>query len=266
MVYLTDQTHSMTLLYRLQLLVLAAFALLASATTMRAADEVHAPAEMSAEPGQIIRVALTGTISVQGTSTLTLEYPHQIVSVRTITGSGLYSYRCVTPTVLENTIIDADRSRLVIECTDVVPITNGTIVTIDFEFKAGGEATGLLTPTSLSHNGTVITDAVFTSGTVRRFGEGVIQDPNAEGITSIYPNPIQSDAKVAFVMRAPGVAHFQVRDPRGRLVQDLKEVSASAGQNLFDLGLVMWELGSGSYLLQLTTESGSYLYSFVVQK
>ncbi len=252
--------------YRLPLFVIASLVLFCSAVVTRALDEVRVPAETSGAPGQVLRVMVSGTISEDGSSRITLEYPHQIVSIRALTGSGLWAYRCVAPTIVENVAIDADRSRLVVECDNVLAKTNGQLFAVDVQFLQGSEAIGLLVPTALRQNGVDVADAVFTSGVVKRLGGGVIQDPNAEGITTIYPNPVATGATVAFVMRAAGVAHMQVRDTRGRLVQVLKDVSATAGQNVVALDLLMSELSTGAYILQLGTDSGSYMYPFVVQK
>lgn len=253
--------------YRLSISVLLAVALFCSAAVVRAAETVRVPIETSGEAGQVVRVMVSGTITLAGgTARITLEYPHQLVSIRTVTGSGLYSFRCPAPLIVENAPIDADRSKLVVECSDVVAMNNGPLFSIDFEFRQGAEGTGAFAPVALSENGVDVTDAVFSAGVIKRVGEGVIQDPNAEGITSIYPNPVKSSARLAFVMRSAGIAHLAVRDSRGRLAQELKDVQAAAGQNVVDLALSNWQLSSGTYLLQLTTESGSYFYSFAVIK
>lgn len=253
--------------YRLPFLFIASLLLFCSAIAARAAEEVRVPSETVGAPGQILRVVLGGTISEEGTVRITLEYPHQIVSVRSVTGSGIWAFRCVPLTIIENTPLDADRSRLVVECGDVRTKTDGQIFAIDFEFLQGAEAIGLVAPTGLSRNGVDVTDAVFTSGVVRRSGGGVIQDPAIEGITALFPNPVATGAKVAIVMRNAGIVRMQVRDTRGRLVQVLRDISAAAGQNVFDLDLNMPELSTGAYILQLGTDGGaSYLYPFVVQK
>jgi len=252
--------------YRLRVIVLFSFVLICSALTVRSADEVRVPAETSGAPGQVVRVMVAGTISANGSARITLEYPHQVVSVRKLTGSGLWAFRCVTPTIVENVTIDGSRSRLVVECTDVVTKTNDLLFAIDFEFRQGAEEIGLLVPTALQSNGTEVTDAVFTGGVLKRVAGGVVQDLNAEGISSVYPNPISTTSRVAFVMRSAGIARMQVRDSRGRLVQVLDDVQASAGQNIMSLLLNMSELSTGAYILQLGTDGGSYLYPFVVQK
>lgn len=253
--------------YRLPFIIIASLLLLCSGIAARAAEEVRVPAETRGAPGQIVRVVLGGTIAQEGAVRITLEYPNQIVSVRSVTGSGLYALRCVPLTIVENTAVNAVRSRLVVECGDVRALTDGQVFAVDFEFLQGAEANGLVVPTSISRNGVDVADAVFTSGVVYRSGAGVIQDATVEGITALYPNPVATGAKIALVMRAAGVVRMQVRDTRGRLVQVLRDITAAAGQNVFDLDLNMPELSSGAYILQLGTDSGnSYLYPFVVQK
>lgn len=254
-------------LFRLPFLLVASIVLLCSALPTRAAeDAVRVPAETIGSPGQVVRVMVTGTVTEDGSASVTLEYPHQLVSIRSITGSGLWAFRCVSPAIVENAPIDADRSRLVVECGDVLAKTNGQLFAIDVEFRQGAEAMGLLVPTVLLRNSVNVTDAVFSGGIIKRDAVGFIQDPNTEGITSVYPNPVQTSASVAFVMRNAGVARMLVRDTRGRLVQVLNDVTATAGQNVMGLDLTLTDLSTGAYLLQLDTDGGSYLYPFVVQK
>ncbi|MDZ4745473.1 MAG: T9SS type A sorting domain-containing protein [bacterium] len=252
--------------YRLPFALIASLLLFCCLVTAHAGDEVRAPFETTGAPGQVVRVIVMGTLSEVGITRITLEYPHQIVSIRAVIGSGIWALRCVPVAIVENVQIDAERSRLVVECGDIMLMTNGPLFGVDVQFLPGPEAIGSLSPTLIRRNNIDLTDGVYIAGAIRRTAGGVIQDPNAEGITSVYPNPVISAARVAYVLGAAGIAHMQVRDSRGRLVQVLKDVPSTAGQNVVDLGLIMTDLSSGSYILQLTTDVGSYLYPFVVQK
>ncbi|MEM8601281.1 MAG: DUF1501 domain-containing protein [Bacteroidota bacterium] len=69
-----------------------------------------------------------------------------------------------------------------------------------------------------------------------------------------YPNPIRSDARVSFSMRAAGPVRLDVLDLRGRLVMTIEARTRTAGTHVvpFERG----RLAAGAYVLRLQTPEG----------
>lgn len=245
--------------------LLAAAIVAISAVTMSSAETISVPAVTTVASGTVANIVISGSFESGGTARLTLSYPANILRIRGIRGASAWGMRCENPIIIGDDV-SSTTGTITFECSDVGSGIHDTVAVLECDILVGGSLEGLLVPTALRRNGADVTNAVFGSGLVRRDGQPVGIVPPSDVITSVYPNPMRETARIVFTMETSGTARFAILNAQGRLVRELPAVVAVRGENDIALEVEPWELASGSYILQLRTESSASLYSFVVMR
>lgn len=227
------------------------------------------PSETILRYGQTTRIVVSGALDAgtSGTVRLSFAYPPTVIRIRQVVGDASYALKCPNVRIVSNTVTDRTTATLVVECDNVAEASTGLLCAIDVEGLAGPDTIGTLNPLELVVNGQVQGDAALTSGTVRvQGGPGGGTVPLVEGILGNYPNPFRDMTRIEYAMEGPGLAHFTVRDMSGRMFVKLDPIQSDAGLQSFELRPEAWELSSGAYLLQMTTDRGTYFHSFMIMK
>ena len=119
------------------------------------------------------------------------------------------------------------------------------------------------------HNKGVIYAATYGRGVFRcenfkqESGAGVPDMPaTVEAKVSMYPNPVQGQARVSFTVNNDAVVSYQVYDMMGRLVKT--EVLGNYTEGEYEVSVNMSELSAGSYIMRLNQGNSSSCTKFVV--
>lgn len=240
--------------------------ILGSAASVFAANEINVPQNTEISVGQRITVAVVGTIDVGGSIEVTFRYDPSVMRILGANGSEGFGLRCVPLNVVENTVESASSAVFTVLCPFSVSITNDTLVTLDIEGIGGEDTVGFLRTDRLVANGLELTNVAFNTGTVIRTGGVTTRQVVNEGITGNYPNPFGSRTRIVYVMDAAGPVKFIVRNAQGRLVQELATIDAVTGENYLDYEHIAWQVAGGVYILQMTTDTGTYYHMMTVMK
>lgn len=240
--------------------------LLGSGVSLFAENEVNVPQNTVIAVGQRLTVAVIGTLDVGGSIEVTFRYDPSVMRIVGANGGDGYGLRCVPLEVLENTVESASSAVYTVVCPFSVSIANDTLVTLDIEGVGGEDTVGFLRTDRVVANGLDVTNAAFNTGTVIRTGGVTARQVVKEGITGNYPNPFASRTRIVYVLDADGPVKFIVRNAQGRLVQELATIDALAGENSLDYEHVAWQVAGGVYILQMTTDAGTYYHMMTVMK
>lgn len=240
--------------------------LLGSGVSLFAENEVNVPQNTVIAVGQRLTVAVIGTLDVGGSIEVTFRYDPSVMRIVGANGGDGYGLRCVPLEVLENTVESASSAVYTVVCPFSVSIANDTLVTLDIEGVGGEDTVGFLRTDRVVANGLDVTNAAFNTGTVIRTGGVTARQVVKEGITGNYPNPFASRTRIVYVLDADGPVKFIVRNAQGRLVQELATIDALAGENYLDYEHVAWQVAGGVYILQMTTDAGTYYHMMTVMK
>ena len=119
------------------------------------------------------------------------------------------------------------------------------------------------------HNKGIIYAATYGRGVFRcenfkqESGTGVPDMPvTVEAKVSMYPNPVQGQARVSFTVNNDAVVSYQVYDLMGRLVKT--EVLGNYTQGEYEVNVNMSDLSAGSYIMRLSQGNSSSCTKFVV--
>lgn len=231
-----------------------------------AATEAFVPASTSLSVGQRTTIAVVGTLDDGPVVRITFRYSPSVMRIVGSNGSGNYGLRCSPLTVIEDRVESAVSAVYVVECEFSVIKTNDTLLLLVLEGVGGLDTSGFLRTDKIEINGIERSGATFNSGEIIRSGGGIARPVTKESITGNYPNPFASRTRFVYVLETPGPVRFFVRDAQGGLVQELPVVNGTAGENYLDYEIVPWQVANGSYLLQMTTDLGTYFHSMTVMK
>lgn len=236
-----------------------------AALTAAAQDAIVVPPLTQGERGTVVRITVSGTITQTGTSQVSLSYPADVIRIVAIEGGEQYAYRCPSMLIFGTSVDKPSTGRLTFQCEDVVATNNGDLFVVVAEYLRGPGTIGPMQAISLVLNGAQAGNATFTSGNVEALGTPIKYEPS-EGFTGNYPNPFAIGSDFVFQMERAGSVRLVVLNPQGRLVLDLGNLDATAGENSYSFQPEGWELAQGAYLMQLVTDRGVYLHPFVVVK
>ncbi|HLP27813.1 MAG TPA: T9SS type A sorting domain-containing protein [Candidatus Didemnitutus sp.] len=240
--------------------------LVGSAASMLAQNEINVPQNITLSVGERVRVAVIGTLDEGGSLEVTFRYDPAVIRILGANGGEGFALRCNPLEVVENRVESASSAVFTVLCPFSVTIGNDTLVTLDLEGIGGEDTVGFLRTDKVIANGLELNDVVYNTGTVVRIGGVTTRQVVKEGITGNYPNPFASRTRIVYVMDAAGPVKFIVRNAQGRLVQELTPIEAQAGENSFDYEQVAWQVAGGVYILQMTTEAGTYYHTMTVMK
>lgn len=240
--------------------------LLWSAASLFAQNEINVPQNTEIAVGQRLTVAVIGTLDVGGSIEVTFRYDPSVMRIVGASGGEGYGLRCFPLDILENSVESASSAVFTVRCPFSVSIANDTLVTLDIEGVGGEDTVGFLRTDRVVANGLELTNVAFNTGTVIRTGGVTARQVVKEGITGNYPNPFSSRTRIVYVMDADGPVKFIVRNAQGRLVQELATMDALAGENYLDYEQIAWQVAGGVYILQMTTDAGTYYHMMTVMK
>ena len=118
------------------------------------------------------------------------------------------------------------------------------------------------------HNKGIIYAATYGRGVFRcenfkETGESVPDMPVAvETTVSMYPNPVQGQAKVSFTVNDNAVVSYQVYDLVGRMVKSQTLGNYTEGEH--EANVDMSDLSAGSYIMRVSQGNSSSCVKFVV--
>lgn len=240
--------------------------LLGSAVSLFAFNEINVPQNLTLAVGQRIRVAVIGTLDVGGSIEVTFRYDPAVMRIAGANGGEGYGLRCVPLDIVENQVESASSAVFTVRCPFSVSVANDTLVTLDFEGVGGEDTVGFLRTDRVIANGLELTDVAYNTGTVIRSGGVTTRQVVKEGITGNYPNPFTYRTRIVYVMDSAGPVKLIVRNAQGRLVQELATIDALAGENYLDYEHIAWQVAGGAYILQMTTDAGTYYHMMTVMK
>ena len=227
-----------------------------------AADVIRVPDLVTLQEGEVRRIQITGTVESTAPGRITLQYPADIFHIRQVVGGAGFAWNCPSILVNSNTITGAV-GVIEVQCTDVRRVTDQPIFEIEVEAHYGGPRTGPLQPVMLVVGGDTVENAQLIGGQVELVGSG-LQQREFEGITGNYPNPFSTSTTLVYTMLEAGKVTFRVRNIVGRLVMEITDIDATAGENTFLFEPHQEELAQGTYLLELITDREVYHHSFMV--
>ena len=230
-----------------------------------AVDAVRAPAQTTLTRGQLQRITISGTMETAGQGNVTLTYPANIMRIVGAEGGSGFLFDCTNLRIVSNDITGSTGT-LVLNCWAIRTGTDEPLFDLVVEGLFNPTATGLLRPIELSINGSASQDAEFVTGSVTLDGESGIRPTTAEGWTGNYPNPFATESDFVFTMTSAGPARLSVRNLRGQIVKEIGTIEARAGENTYRFVPEQNELSQGAYIMQLVTDRGVYLHSFMVLK
>ncbi|MCX6140759.1 MAG: T9SS type A sorting domain-containing protein [Candidatus Kapabacteria bacterium] len=230
-----------------------------------AATEAFVPLTTTLGVGQRMTIAVVGSLDDGPVVRITFRYSPTVLRIVGSNGSGNYGLRCAPLTVIEDRVESVASAVYVVECQFSVMKTNDTLLTLVVEGVGGTDTTGFLRADKIEING-IEKLGSFNSGEIIRTGGVVAKPVVKEGVTGNYPNPFSSRTRFVYVLEAPGPVSFSIRNAQGGLVQELPTVTGTAGENYLDYELVTWQVANGAYLLQMTTDLGTYFHPMTVMK
>ncbi len=234
--------------------------------SLMAENEINVPQNITLSVGERARVAVVGTLDVGGSLEVTFRYDPAVMRILGANGGEGYGLRCNPLEVVENRVESASSAVFTVRCPFSVTIGNDTLVTLDIEGIGGADTVGFLRTDKVIANGLELNNVVYNTGTVVRTGGVTARQVVKEGITGNYPNPFVSRTRIVYVIDAAGPVKFYVSNAQGRLMQELASIEAHAGENYLDYEQVAWQVAGGVYILQMTTEAGTYYHTMTVMK
>lgn len=239
--------------------------LLLVASVAWAQDAIVLPTEITSARNTLLRVVVNGTLSAGGHTRVVMDYPADVIKIRQIVGGSGYAFNCNPAVIAADTMVTSTEGRIVLECWDTKPTTNAPLFALDVEFLSGPGTTGVLRVIRVDRDKVPVENVQLTSSKVTALGSPATSVPE-EGITGNYPNPFVTNSVFVFRLTEPSAVSLAVLTVDGRKVLDLGTISATAGENQYQLTTNSWELATGPYVMLVETETHSYLHQFMVLK
>lgn len=215
------------------------------------------------QPGEIRSVVARGTIDRAGVVEVTFDYPADLVRIRSVSGGPDVAYRCPLAVIVKDTIVGRTGSIVVI-CDSAVAVTDADLFSVEIEALHGAVGMGLVVPTRFRLDYVDQPQTEFSGGSVSIEGNPDVLERLTDGITGNYPNPMSTDSRFVFTLQQAGVARFAVLNLQGRSVLDLGSVEGTAGENTLEVRVHSNELAQGAYVMQMVTDRGVVLHTFMV--
>jgi len=95
-------------------------------------------------------------------------------------------------------------------------------------------------------------------------GSSIFQLPGSVKLLKIYPNPANPAARLSFDSAHAGTATITVRNIRGEIVREIKDVNTAAGENFIDLGMSRYV--NGLYLISVSSGTNIYKGKLLIVK
>lgn len=229
----------------------------------QAADAVRLPDVGVMLPGEIRTVTARGSFDRSGTIEVTMDYPADLVRIRQVYGGPAFAYRCDTALIVRDTIVGR-LGTIVVLCDSTVTATDADLFAIEIEALHGAVGMGLVVPTRFRLDYVDQPQAELSGGSVSIEGLPDVSERLIDGVTGNYPNPMATFSRFVFTLQQAGTARFAVLNLQGRSVLDLGAVEGTAGENTLELRVHANELAQGAYVLQMVTDRGVVLHSFMV--
>lgn len=230
------------------------------------AAEVTLPTEVRIGVAERKVITVSGTLPTGGVVRIGLRYSPSVIRILGARGEQGMAMPCIPMTIVENRVESATQASFIVECPFSNTTTNGPLFLFDVEGIAGLDSLGTISATLLSINGSLVSDAILTTCNVVRTGGQIARPEKMEGILGNYPNPFASSTSIIYSMIESGVASFVLLDMQGRRILDFPPERATAGENSLEFAIISWEVPSGSYLVQMNTERGTYFHPITVMK
>lgn len=229
-------------------------------------NEAYVPAATSLAAGERVEIAITGSIEAGGLVRATMSFTPAVARILSARGSEGFAFSCPTLTVSQNRVESAQRAIFSVECPYCLSINNDTLFTLVLEGLGGMDTSGTIRVEKLEINGAEVMGAQFNVGTIERTGGAIARPQTTEGVTGTYPNPFVSRTHIVFTLSQPGIVKFTFRNAQGRLVKQLDQIQGVAGENTIDFDIEAWKVASGAYVLEMTTDRGTYFHPMTVMK
>ncbi len=159
------------------------------------------------------------------------------------TETKLYS---ATPTLSMATteLVPTETSQWTTLTFDLTPYRNMTNARIRFELR------------NLRGNNTFIDDFSITSST------GLLDNLKQEMAFNVYPNPMEGSAYAQFELKQTQQIEINICDVIGRKISTLQQGEMQAGMH--SLAINRSDLKAGIYLINVTTQNGTFAHKLVV--
>ncbi len=249
--------------------ILSAFILLAFiglSASSNAAETFRFPAFSGGPVGAIIRIPVTGSISISGIVEVSFAYTPTVMRVLGVYGGPFFAFQCMGRFNPTQDNSNGTKAFYSVECGTVQPTTDGPLFEVEVQLLNGPDTTGQIVVSGVRSDGIPITGADFVGGTVNVEGGNTVRPTIMEGISSVFPNPVVSTVNVNFISLAAGVVKFDIFSSGGRHAYDLGSVFCTPGENTFQFSPKLWEISQGAVLLRMKTDNGTYFYPVMVVK
>lgn len=243
--------------------IFSVYFLICMAAALRAEDTIRVPQETVLVRGQTAVITISGSLSLNGQTQLTLRYPRSVILVRGARGADEFAFTCPNVTVVSDIQTDDTTGEIILECNSVRPGQSVTILKLDVQALYGSDTEGLIIPQRLTVNGSEVSNVVFSQGTIRLTGGSRPSETSIEAITGNFPNPFNQHTQFIYIVAGNGNAQFAILNLRGQVVKDLGVVAGIKGENRLNVELMQNELGQGLYVMRMITDLGAYFYTFM---
>ncbi len=256
--------HLPTIPMRWILLLLLA---LAGGHGAMAQQAVSIPSDISVAQLGRTTVPITGTLDVPPGAIVEIDFTYvpSIMQPGPAIGGPTAAFRCASVDVTNVVVTSRTDGQFTLRCADVQSVTSGLIAQLDITGLPSLDDQGALAPIRLRVNGEDRTSVVFSGGTVRLTGDRS-RPSLAEGISSNFPNPFVSTSTFTYTVATDGPVTFTIRDIKGAVFATLPAIEQTKGTHQLEFRSESWQLASGTYIMQMTTETDAYLHPFVVVK
>jgi hypothetical protein len=257
-------SHHPTIPMRWILLLLLA---LAGGHAAMAQQSVAIPSDITVAQLARVTVPITGTLDVPPGATVDIDFTFvpSVVQPGPSTGGPTAAFRCASVDVTNVVVTSRTEGSFTLRCSDVQSVTSGLIAQLDLTGLPSQDDQGALAPVRLRINGEERTGVTFSGGIVRISGDRA-RPTLAEGIASNFPNPFSNASTFTYTMATDGPVTFTIRDIKGAVYATLPKIEQSRGTHQLEFSVESWQLASGTYIMQMTTETDAYLHPFVVVK
>lgn len=243
--------------------IFSVFFILHLAATLRAEDTIRVPQETVLMRGQTAGINVSGSLSQNGQTQLTIRYPRSVISVKGARGADEFAFTCPNVTIVSDIQTDDTTGVVVLECNSVTPGQSVTILQLDVQALYGSDTEGLLIPQRLIVNGSEVSNVVFSQGTIRLTGGSRPSETSIEAITGNFPNPVNQHTEFIYIVNKDSNPQFAILNLRGQVVKDLGAVAGIKGENRLNVEFMQNELGQGLYVMRMITDLGAYFYTFM---
>lgn len=230
-----------------------------------ALDAIILPNEISGARGSVALFTVGGSLSADGNTRIVLEYPRDVIRIRSVKGGEGFGFRCPSALIEKDTPVTPTRSAITFDCWDTQPTSGMPLFAMEIEFLAGPGSVGTMKIISLERRGSIVLDLQKSEVTVTAAGSPALPEP-VDGITGNYPNPFSATTDFVFRLSEPGMVTLSLITLDGRTVFTKENMQAKAGENVYHFEPNLWDIPSGNYVFSVQTETFTYLHQCMVLK